>query len=107
MNLDLILKDIKEPHIKENFWRLLKALKNETFLKGNFRHFELTFTSAVTNFRYMHGLGFLPKDIIQTSSIGAGTVTWNYSLFTTDFLDITTTGAVVVRVYVGSHREDA
>ena|SRR3990167_5300767 len=106
MTLELIFKDIKDVYVRENFFRLKKFFDKNVILKPDFRHFEIVFTAAVTNFRFKHGLGYLPKDIIQTSSIGAGALTWNYSLFTDEFLDITTTGVVTVRAFIGTYRED-
>jgi hypothetical protein len=55
----------------------------------------------VVNYRYPHKLGFVPEDVIQTSLRGAGAVTWNYDQFNRDYLDVTTTGACVVRAFVG------
>lgn len=110
MNLrgfDFILKDLEAfPLIRENFSRLKRLLTQQTLLKGEFKFLEITFTQAVTNFQYPHKLGFVPKDVIQTSLIGAN-LTWNYDLFTREFLDITTTGPCVVRAYIGTYSEVA
>ncbi|GAF86886.1 unnamed protein product, partial [marine sediment metagenome] len=41
------------------------------------------------------------------SSLGAGTLTWNYSEFDKDSVDVTTSGGpVTVRVFLGSYAED-
>ena len=104
--INLRIEEISDAATRENFQRLVDAFKSHTFLKGNWRFVEITFTSAVTNYRYPHGFKFIPEDVIQTSVKGAGSVTWNYSLFSRTHLDITTTDACVVRAFVGSYREE-
>lgn len=104
--MDLILRDIEDPNARENFSRLKKFLEGKTFLKGTFKFFEIEVPAAVTNRRFKHNLGFLPKDVIVTSQIGAGAVTVNYSLFDMDFIDFTTTGAVTFRCFIGTYREE-
>ncbi len=106
MKLSLRIEEIGDAAARENFQRLEEAFKSLTFLKGKFRFVEISFLSAVTNFKFPHGLGFVPKDVLPTSITGAGAITWNYSLFDRTNLDITTTGACVVRAYVGSYREE-
>lgn len=105
MKLTLLLKEITDQYIQENFLRITDFFKKQKMLQAEFTHFELVFSSAVTNFKFRHNLGFQPKDVIQTSSIGAGVLTWNYDKFDAQFLDITTTGAVKVRAFVGSYQE--
>lgn len=69
-----------------------------------FKHFELTFEEAQTNLKLPHGLGFAPKDVIQTSLTGSGTLTWNYSLFDKTDLNLTTTGPCTVRAFIGTYQ---
>lgn len=106
--IQLLVNETEDKTTRENMKRLQKELSDvQIILKGNWKFFELTFTAAVTNFKQKHLLGFLPKDIIQTSKTGAGAITWNYSLFDSTNLDITTTGALVVRAFVGNYLESA
>lgn len=102
---DIILKDLSDPWVRENFWRLDKFFKAQPLFKGVFKFFELTFPAAVVAQRIPHGLGLKPLDVIQTSSIGTGVITWLYPDFTTTDLFVTTTGPVVVRAFVGSYKE--
>lgn len=104
---EFIFKDIEDPYSRENFKRLKLFLQNYPLFRGNWVFFELVFTKAETNLKYNHGLGFKPKDIIQTSVVGPGAITFNYSLFSTESLDITTTGACTVRCFVGSYKEES
>jgi len=103
---DLILKDIDDIYIRENFKRLTAFFQKETLLKGSFKFFELTFDSAVTGKTVQHGLGFKPLDVIQTSSIGSGNVTFNYADFNRDSISVTATGPCVVRAFIGAYKED-
>lgn len=99
----LLLSEIVDPAARENFQKLDQYLVTENVLTSGFKHFELTFTQAETNKRIPHRLGYLPKDLIQTRLTGAGSLTWNYTLFTDEFLDVTTTGACVVRFLLGTY----
>lgn len=101
MNLDLRLQEIEDVYSRENFFRIKKYLDKKPFLRGEWAFFELQFENAVTNQKVKHGLGYLPKDVIQTSSVGAGVLTWNYGAFDREFLDVTTTGPVTVRAFIG------
>jgi hypothetical protein len=104
---EFIYKDIHDRFIRENWKRLNLFLQEVTILKGQFEFFELTFDAAVTNDRVGHGLGFEPLDVIQTSITGAGAITFNYSLFDGEFIDVTTTGACVVRCFIGRYEEES
>ena len=103
---ELILKNVEDVIIRENFFRLQKFLNDFPLFKGSWKFFELTFDAAVTNKQILHGLGFIPLDVIQTSVRGAGTLTWDYDLFDRDYLVVTTTGACTIRAFVGAYREN-
>lgn len=101
--LKLFLAEITDLFIRKNFEKIADAINKNVLLSGQWRFVEITFTGAATNFRYKHNLNFAPKDVIQTSLIGAGTITWNYDRFNSDYLDITTSGALTVRAFVGRY----
>jgi hypothetical protein len=103
--MELRLQEIEDPIIRENFERVKSDVESFPFLKGKWRFVEIVFTGAVTNYQYPHGLAFIPKDVIQTSITGAGSLTWNYATFSRTHLDITTTGACTVRAFVGTYFE--
>lgn len=103
---ELILKDISDIYVRENFKRLNLFFQKETILKGSFKFFELTFDSAVSGKLVQHGLGFKPLDVIQTSLIGSGSLTFNYADFTKDALSVTTSGPCTVRAFIGAYKED-
>lgn len=107
MKIDLNLHELQDDRARDNFVKIKKALASEATLKGNWSFFEITISKAVTNYKFLHNLGFTPKDVIQTSLTGAGSLTWNFSKFDKNYLDITTTGACVVRAFVGLYKEDS
>lgn len=101
----LFLKEVADTYIRSNFERLQTEFRTFPIYQGKFKFMEIELTEAVANFRIRHNLGFLPKDVIQTSLVGAGSLTWNYTLFTKEELDLTTSGACKVRLFVGSYEE--
>lgn len=103
---DLILKDIDDKYIRENFFRLQKFIQKFPLFRGEWEFFSLNVTSAVTTSAIPHGLGFRPTDVLQTSSIGPGVMTFNFDLFTDKNLIVTTTGACTVRAFIGAYREE-
>lgn len=106
--IKLLVLETTDEIARENMKRLQKELtEDQLILKGQWKFFTFTFTAAISNFKYPHKLNFVPHDIIQTSLYGAGALTWNYTSFDRTNLDITTTGACVVRAFVGSYLEGA
>lgn len=104
--IDLILKEIQEKHPRENFARLKRYLNEEAIiLHGNWKLYEKTFDSAVTNFKMAHGLDFIPTDIIRLSEIGDRNVYFNFDKFTLKNFDISANGAVKIRFLAGSYKE--
>lgn len=93
--------EIGDTYVKENFRKLKDFLSTESVFVG-FRVFEVVFKAAETNRKLSHGLGFLPKDLIITSQIGAGTVTFNQALTTRDELVLSSTDACTVRFLAGT-----
>lgn len=97
----LDLGAIADINIKDVFQYLQRmADLNPLFGKGLFVR-EYIFTGAVTNHKIPHNLAFAPKDVILTSKVGSGNVTLNYDQFDETNLDITTDGAVTIRLLVG------
>ena len=99
--LELLVENTQDTVTQENFDRIRQVLEKSLFLRFDGDAYELTFTGAVTNFKFAHNLGFIPKDAWITSEIGAGSTTFNYDKFTSQEMDITTTGAVTVRFVAG------
>lgn len=105
--LEVNLTGIKDFATRDAIANVQDEFRDNDLLGGKFTFFTLSFLSAVTNYKFPHGLGFKPLDIIQTSFIGLGTggagaVEFNYSLFDAVNLDITTTDACRFRFFAGS-----
>jgi hypothetical protein len=94
---------IKDEGVRESVQYLYEYLISIPLIQSKFEHFEIAVKKAETNLNIPHSLGFQPKDIVLTSSIGAGVVTFNYSQFTNKLINITTTGAVTIRFFGGTY----
>jgi hypothetical protein len=107
----LELDRVEDPAARDNFRRINEGLVSAPILQGKFKFFtwELADNNSPGSYplelRLRHGLSFVPKDVIQTSAIGAGSVTWNFADFDADYLYATITGPVTVRAFVGSYQE--
>jgi hypothetical protein len=100
--LELLLAQVEDDYARENFKRIQDANVNHPVTRGEWRVLELAFYKAETNVKVPHGLKFLPKDVILTSKTGAGSLTINYDRTDLTNLDLTTSGACVIRLLLGS-----
>jgi hypothetical protein len=103
--ISLLIAEIADRYVQENFNRLKNFFQNQPFLKGQWRFIEIDLDNGVTNFKYKHNLGFIPKDVILTSITPSVSVVWNYDSFDREFIDFTTSGACVIRAFIGSYIE--
>lgn len=99
--LDLILKDISDVYVRENFFRLKKFFDPVPFLQGDFSFFEIEITKATDNFALRHGFKFIPEDVFVLSVIGNHNFYFIYDSFDRDNIYIHTEGACVLRFLVG------
>lgn len=99
--IKLYSREIEDPFSQDNFKKIEENINGDVISNAQWRFVELTFAGAVTNFLYPHHLNFIPRDILQTSKTGAGSITFNYSNFDTTNIDITTSGACIVRFLLG------
>lgn len=106
MSINLRLGSINSfTDVRDALQKVKEAFDDSVLEKGEFEFFKITLASAVTNFKYSHKLNFTPTDVIQLSVVGVGSITWNYASFDKTNLNLTTTGACVVRAYIGRHKE--
>jgi hypothetical protein len=106
--LDLLLEGIKDFEVVENLRKIREHVNDIALLSGDFEHFEISSSYNVTNRKFPHGLGFRPKDLIQTSLVGTGAIVWNYVKFDQTNIDFTTSGTsttdpLIVRFFVGRY----
>lgn len=104
---EINLQGVKDFWTRDALYNIQEELRDFDILGGKFKFFAISFDAAVVNFKYAHRLGFKPLDILQTSFIGLGTsgsgaLQFNYNLFDSTNLDITTTDACEVRFFAGS-----
>lgn len=99
--IDLILKDIQDIYVRENFNRLKKYLNDSVFFEGDFDFYEVDIPKASELFAVAHGLKFIPADIIFLNVTGDHNVYFNYENFDRDNIYITASGPCVVRFLAG------
>lgn len=102
MKIDLLIKEITDPAIQENFIRLKRELEAQPILQGNWQFYEVEIDTATAKFPYKHHLSFIPKDVVLLSVIGNYNVYFNYVDFDINNIFITTAGACRIRFLVGS-----
>lgn len=98
----LLIKEINDTYTQSNFKNLREYFNKQNQL-FNFNFVEFNFPAAVQNQKVAHGLALIPQDVIITRLTGAGSITLNWSLFDANNLDITTTDACRIRLFVGSY----
>lgn len=102
--LDLLLKDITDPYIRENFSRLLQFVQKSTILQGEFEFFDLDISKAETNFAFPHGMNFIPRDVLVLSAVGDQRFYFRYQEFDRTSLHVTTSGPVRIRFLAGAYK---
>lgn len=105
-SIDLILKDIDDPYVRENFSRISKYLENQAILAGNWKFYRVEVPNAVVNFKFRHNLTFTPKDVIILSIDGNKNVDFRFDLFNQEYIVFSTQGPVAFRMLAGSYPDD-
>lgn len=103
----LLKQVLSDPVLQENFRRIEALFINFPLFKGKFEFFDYSLESPsypATIIR-KHRLGFKPLDIIVTSTIGPGSVTWNYTDFSATDISVTITNSVRIRFFAGAYTE--
>jgi len=103
----LFSKGIDNENTKENFRRVADYFRGNAVDKMDFRILEIATTGGVTDLNIPHRFDFLPTDAFITRITGGVTVTLNYDRFTTENVNITTSGAtttaVTIRLLIGRY----
>lgn len=100
-SLQLILKDISDRYIRENFQRLQKHLDAQLFGGEDFKFFEIDIKTASVNLPIPHGLSFVPRDIILLATQGDYNVYFRYDKFDSKNIYVTAAGPVAIRFIAG------
>jgi hypothetical protein len=104
-DIELILKDIDNEYVRENFSRILEYFKKDALRIAGFKFFEITFSEGKTDYKYPHRLGYIPKDIIVTNTSDNEAVVFKYDDFTREHFYMDVSGACTVRFFAGTYRE--
>jgi len=105
--LKIIELGITDPLAQENFKRLKILLRETPFIKMNPFFFAINITGTVTNFKFKHNLGFVPKDVVLLAVSGGFSVTFHYDLFDKDFIVLSTTGGCTIRCILGAYKDES
>jgi len=97
----LILKDIEDNYVRENFFRLEKFLDEQVFFDGDFSFFEIDIKSQDFNFKVKHSLKFIPQDVFFLAVEGDHNFYFKYQDFDRDFMYISASGPCVIRFIAG------
>lgn len=97
----LSIKEISDAYVQNNFKKLQDYFNSQNQLQ-DFNFVEFVFSGAIQNQKLAHGLSIVPQDVLIMRLTGPGALTLNWGLFDSKNLDITTTGACRVRLFVGS-----
>lgn len=104
MNFPVLLKkEIEDLYAQENFKRLGEYFFSDALTKCKFEFLTVTFTGSSTNFKLVHKLGYVPKDVILMHNLNNVTVTFSYSSFDENFIVLTVSGATTLRMLVGRY----
>lgn len=100
MKLELLLRDIKEQVVRDNFERVKDLFDKLRILDGDWRFFDVDLPTAGLN-EIKHRLTFAPKDIILLSAVGDQAFFFKYQNFDRDHIYIYTSGPVRLRFFAG------
>jgi hypothetical protein len=98
------LSNITDRFIREHFDFLRRFFDEDLFSNFRGKFYTLTYTANGT-YTFNHSLGFLPRDVVQTSVKNA-TVVWNYASFTDTVVSFTISaisGTCEIRAFVGTY----
>lgn len=102
---NLTLNEIQDEVIRKNFEKLQEYFEAQNQLQ-DFQFVEISTDTEQTNLKVRHSLGFVPKDVIRTKVVGAGQITFNHDKFDRETIDVTTTGQVRFRGFIGTYKDD-
>jgi hypothetical protein len=104
--LDVFIDSIEDISTREVLRDLIEELNANPFIKARGQLLTIIATGALTNHKQAHQLPFKPKHAVLLSKTGSATVTLNYDNFTDSVIDITTSAATTITLFVGTLSED-
>lgn len=100
MTLELLLKDLKDFAVRENFQRIRDLFSDLKLLDGDWYFFDVDLPQSGLN-KIKHKLTFTPKDIIFLSALGNQSFYFKYQSFDSEHIYVHTTGPVRIRFFAG------
>lgn len=82
--INLKLFGFSDPSTRENFAEIVREFRDSPILKGTWKFIEKEFGDVGT-YKVYHGLGFIPKDVIVTASVGTGSAAFSFEEFTKEY----------------------
>lgn len=105
MKLDLLLKEIPDLIVRENFFRSKRELEAQQILSGFWHFFEVEFQHSGPLQPIKHNLSFIPQDIIILSVEGNHNLFFNHENFDSTNVYITVEGPCRVRFFAGKYSD--
>lgn len=106
-SLELILKEVEDPYVKENFDRIARYIADQTILAGQWKFYRIELSQSASLFKFKHNLKFVPKDIIVLSADGDKNIDFRFDLFDREYIYFSVHGPVVLRLLIGSYKDFA
>lgn len=107
MRLELLLNDIENVTVRENFERIQRFLFSATILNGDWQFLEVDLPTANTAKAVKHHSAFVPKDILLLNIVGDHRVYFNYQIFDSENVYVTNAGPCKIRFLAGVFRDKA
>lgn len=98
-------QNISDLFVRSNFQALKNFFQKENQLVG-FQHLRLDITEKADNLTFRHGLKYVPQDVIVTRITGEGTLTLNWDLFDQENINVSASGPLRARLFVGTYAGD-
>lgn len=101
--IKLFLSEIGDQYVRENFKKLSDWFQFSDLLSG-FKHAEIVFSGPTANYSYVHRLGYVPGDVVQTYASNGAVVTWHYDRFDREQVLVSVDKACTVRFFIGRYK---
>jgi len=101
--IELLLDQIDDKVVRENFQKLFEPFRTNPFLSGDWKQFEVTLPIAKTGFKFAHQMSFTPKDVFVTCILpDSATVAVKYDQIDKTNIVFDASGPVTFRFIAGN-----
>lgn len=99
----LFKKEVKDQYTQDNFKRISDYHFENAMTRCNFSFLEIPVLPQSSNFKWPHGLKFVPMDVIIIHNSSNSNIVFNYDKFDAINLDITSSAETKLRLLVGRY----